>query len=85
LHARDKDSKRKKYQVGHIFNALLPNAKYSIAGFWQQRAENMAYLIFFSFSVFVPRMHLSTFLCQLHGFPMVGFGFTTPVHRVLVT
>jgi len=39
----------------------------------------MAYLIFFSFSVFVPRMPLSTFLCQLHGFPIVGFGFTTPV------
>jgi len=25
-------------------------------GVWQQRAENMAYLIFFSFSVLVPRM-----------------------------
>jgi len=36
----------------------------------------MAYLVFFSFTVFVPRMQLSTFLCQLHGFPMVGFGFT---------
>jgi len=24
-------------------------------------------------------MHLSMFLCRLHGFPMVGFGFTTPV------
>jgi len=36
-------------------------------------------LIFFSFSVFVPRMQLSMFLCPLHVFPMVAFGFTTPV------
>jgi len=26
LHAREKDRQRKKYQVGHIFSALLPNA-----------------------------------------------------------
>jgi len=25
-------------------------------------------------------MQLSTFLCRLHGFPMVAFGFTTPVY-----
>jgi len=50
--------------------------QYWIFGVWQQRSEN---LIFFSFSVFVPRMHLSTFLCPLHGFPMVGLGFATPV------
>jgi len=37
----------------------------------------MAYLIFFSYSILVPRMQLSMFLCQLHRFPMVGFGFTT--------
>jgi len=40
----------------------------------------MAYLIFFSFSVFLLRMQLPTFLCPLHGFPMVAFGFTTPVY-----
>jgi len=22
------------------------------------------------------------FLCQLHGFPMVAFGFTKPVYRI---
>jgi len=41
----------------------------------------MAYLIFFSFSVFLPRMQLPTFLCPLHGFPMVAFGITTPLYR----
>jgi len=45
----------------------------------------MAYLILFSFSVFLPRVQLSTFLCPLHGFPMVVFGFTTPVYICYTT